>query len=58
MNNNIKLPVVKFESTNETLEKQKEILVKDINGIKIAFLSFTYGTNGISIPKDKSFAVK
>ena len=43
--------------TNETLEKQKEILVKDINGIKIAFLSFTYGTNGIPIPKDKSFAV-
>ena len=43
--------------TNETLEKQKKILVKDINGIKIAFLSFTYGTNGIPIPKDKSFAV-
>ena len=43
--------------TNETLEKQKEILVKDINGIKIAFLSFTYGTNRIPIPKDKSFAV-
>lgn len=43
--------------TNETAEKQNEILMKDVNGIKIAFLSFTYGTNGIPIPKDKSFAV-
>lgn len=43
--------------TNETEEKQNEILVKDVNGIKIAFLSFTYGTNGITIPSDKSFSV-
>ena len=43
--------------TNETAEKQNEILVKDVNGIKIAFLAFTYGTNGITIPSDKSFAV-
>ena len=43
--------------TNETKEKQNEILVKDVNGIKIAFLSFTYGTNGIPVPTDKSFAV-
>lgn len=43
--------------TNETAEKQNEILVKDIKGIKIAFLSFTYGTNGIPIPSDKSYAV-
>ena len=32
-------------------------MVKDVNGVKIAFLSFTYGTNGITIPVDKSFAV-
>ena len=43
--------------TNATVEDQNKILVKDVNGIKIAFLSFTYGTNGIPIPKDKSFAV-
>ena len=43
--------------TNETAEKQNEILVKDVKGIKIAFLSFTYGTNGIPIPSDKSYAV-
>lgn len=43
--------------TNSTAEAQNQILVKEVNGIKIAFLSFTYGTNGIRIPTDKSFAV-
>lgn len=43
--------------TNASEEEQNKILVKNSSGIKIAFLSFTYGTNGISVPKDKSFAV-
>ena len=43
--------------TSETRENQKQILIKDINGIKIAFLAFTYGTNGIPVPSDKSFSV-
>ncbi len=43
--------------TNATEEDQSKILIKDINGIKIAFLSFTYGTNGIPIPSDTPFAV-
>ena len=43
--------------TNRSIEEQNTILVKEINGFKIAFLSFTYGTNGISIPNDKSYAV-
>lgn len=43
--------------TNPTKEKQDIILVKGVNGIKIAFLSFTYGTNGIPVPSDKKFAV-
>ena len=43
--------------TNATAEAQNEILVKDVNGIKVAFLAFTYGTNGIPVPSDKSFAV-
>ena len=48
---------ISHTGTNETAEKQNEILLKDVNGIKIAFLAFTYGTNGITIPSDKSFAV-
>ena len=43
--------------TSRSEEEQNKILVKDVNGIKIAFLSFTYGTNGITIPSDKSFSV-
>lgn len=43
--------------TYSTKEDSEEILVKDVNGIKIAFLSYTYGTNGIAVPKDKSFSV-
>jgi len=43
--------------TNATAESQTDILIKDVNGIKIAFLAFTYGTNGIPVPTDKSFAV-
>ncbi len=37
--------------------EQNAILVKDVNGIKIAFLSYTYGTNGISIPSGKEYSV-
>ena len=32
-------------------------MVKDINGIKIAFLAYTYGTNGIAIPKANSYCI-
>lgn len=43
--------------TNRSIEEQNTILVQEVNNIKIAFLSFTYGTNGISVPADKSYAV-
>ena len=32
-------------------------MIKEVNGIKIAFLSFTYGTNGIQIPSGKEYLV-
>ncbi len=43
--------------TYSSKEAQDTILVKDVNGIKIAFLSFTYGTNGIPIPSANSYSV-
>lgn len=43
--------------TNTSWYEQNKILIKEVNNIKIAFLSFTYGTNGITIPTDKAFAV-
>lgn len=38
-------------------ENQNKILIKNVKGIQIAFLSFTYGTNGITIPSDKAYSV-
>lgn len=48
---------ISHTGTYRSKEEQDTILVKDVNGIKIAFLSFTYGTNGITIPSDKKYAV-
>lgn len=38
-------------------ESQGKILVKDVNGVKIAFLAYTYGTNGIPVPSGKEYCV-
>ncbi|MCI8655730.1 MAG: CapA family protein [Clostridia bacterium] len=38
-------------------EAQNEILIQNVKGIKIAFLSFTYGTNGIRIPSGKEYCI-
>lgn len=38
-------------------EDQQKLRVLTTNGIKVAYLSYTYGTNGIPIPKGKEFLV-
>ena len=43
--------------TYKTEEEQNTILTKYVKGIKIAFVNFTYGTNGIPIPSGKEFCV-
>lgn len=43
--------------TYKSQEEQSKILYKDIDGVKIAFLNYTYGTNGIPVPSDKDFCV-
>ena len=43
--------------TARTEEEQNTILFKDLNGIKTAFLAYTYGTNGIPVPEGKEFCV-
>ena len=37
--------------TQEERDAHNGVLLKEINGIRIAFLDYTYGTNGISIEK-------
>lgn len=43
--------------TNKTKEAQDQILLQDVKGVKIAFIDYTYGTNGIPLPSDKEFCV-
>jgi len=43
--------------TADSEEKAEEITFIERNGIKTAFLAYTYGTNGIPVPKDKPYAV-
>lgn len=37
--------------TYRSKEERDAILIKEVNGIKFAFLSYTYGTNGIKVPE-------
>lgn len=43
--------------TYESEEARNQIAVENVNGINMAFLSYTYGTNGIPIPKGKEYLV-
>ena len=43
--------------TFRSQEEKDTILIKDVNGIKIAFLSYTYGTNGIPVPSGKDYCI-
>lgn len=38
--------------TYRSQEERDTIFYKDVNGIRFAFLSYTYGTNGIPVPED------
>lgn len=48
---------ISHTGTFQSEEDQNKILMKNVRGIQIAFLSFTYGTNGINVPSDKSYSV-
>lgn len=43
--------------TYKTAEDQEKLLIKNVKGVKIAFINYTYGTNGISVPSGKDFCV-
>ena len=43
--------------TYKSAEDQDKILIKDVNGVKIAFINYTYGTNGIPVPSDKPYCL-
>lgn len=43
--------------TYKTSEDRNQILFEDVKGLKVAFINYTYGTNGIPIPSGKDFCV-
>lgn len=43
--------------TYASAEDQNKILIQNVKGISIAFLSFTYGTNGIPVPSGKDYCI-
>ena len=43
--------------TYKTQEASEQILYQYVRGTKIAFVNYTYGTNGIPVPSDKPFCV-
>ena len=48
---------IEHMGTYSSEEASKEILTKEVKGIKMAFLNYTYGTNGIPIPTGKEYSV-
>ena len=48
---------VMFTGQSDSFENRNNIPVYEQNGIKFAFLSYTYGTNGIAVPYGKDYLV-
>src|SRR4030067_744270 len=46
-----------YNGTFTSKEDRDLIRVVDIKGIKISFLAYTFGTNGIPVPKGKSYLI-
>ncbi len=43
--------------TQEEFDKNNGVVVADVGGISVAFLSYTYGTNGIPIQEARNFSL-
>jgi poly-gamma-glutamate synthesis protein (capsule biosynthesis protein) len=43
--------------TSRSANERQTLKIMNINGIKAAYLSYTYGTNGIPVPKGKDYLV-
>ncbi len=50
-------PQIGVLGIHDTEEDAAEIYVKEVEGIKIAILNYTYGTNGVELPSDMPYAV-
>lgn len=44
--------------TSVSAADRKRLVIEERNGIRMGFLAYTYGTNGIPIPSDRPYAVE
>lgn len=50
-------PEISVVGIYDTAEEAEEICIREVNGIKIAILNYTYSTNGQPLPEDMPYAV-
>lgn len=50
-------PEVEVLGINESEEAKNEVCIKEVKGAKLAFLNYTYGTNGLTLPAGKEYLV-
>ncbi len=48
---------ISYEGTFSSKEDGDSLRIFNIKGIKLAFLSYSYGTNGHPVPKDKQYVI-
>ena len=48
---------MEYVGSGDSLEDNRRLRVLERNGIRVAFLSYTYGTNGIPVPDGKAYLV-
>ncbi|MEA1962497.1 MAG: CapA family protein [Bacillota bacterium] len=44
--------------TYTSLEESQKHFIRDIRGVKVGYLAYTYGTNGIPIPENRPFFIR
>lgn len=54
---NLKRIGLEYDGAYESQEDKDRLRIKKVNGLKVCFLSYTKGTNGIKIPDDKPYLV-
>lgn len=50
-------PAMVVLGIQDSAQEQEEVYVAEMDGIRIAILNYTYGTNGIPLPEDMPYAV-
>lgn len=50
-------PEIAVLGIHDSAQSQENLYITEVEGIRIAILNYTYGTNGVALPEDMPFAV-